>query len=53
MEKEIITICTKDQFEAEKIRDNFKHTKYKLNIIICGTENPVEFLGTFLLGKIN
>lgn len=53
MEKEIITICAKDQFEAAKIRENFQHTKYKLNIIICGAENPVEFLGAFLLKKIN
>lgn len=53
MKKEIITICAGDPLEAQEIRENFNNTQYKLNIIICGTENPVEFLGTFLLGKIN
>lgn len=53
MKREMITICASNPSEAAKIRENFDHTQYKLNIIICGNENPVESLGTFLLGTIN
>ena len=51
--KESITICVKTEIEAKEIRDNFNNfNKYKLNIIICGDEEPISCFSKFLLANI-
>lgn len=53
MKKESITICVKTVKEAKYIRANFNSSnKYKLNIIICGDEEPISSFGKFLLANI-
>ena len=53
MKKEVITVCAKNQDEANEIRKYFKELgfmdKYKLHVIISGNEDPAESLGSFLL----
>lgn len=56
MKKESITICVNNNIKADKIREQFKQydytNKYRLNIIISGEEDPVNYLSNFLLAKI-
>lgn len=53
MDKEIITIYASTEIEAKKIRESFNNSnKYKLNIIICGDEEPINSLSKFLLANI-
>ena len=56
MKKESITICASNQMQADKLRNQFNQSdyadKYRLNIIITGTEDLVYSFSKFLLAKI-
>lgn len=56
MKKESITLCAKNQEEAQRIRNQFKQDtcikQYRLNILISGSEDTVLSLSQFLLAKI-
>lgn len=56
MKKESITICVKNQEEANKIREKIKQEnnddKYRLNIIISGDDEPALSLSRFLLARM-
>ena len=56
MDKGTITISVDTTEEANKIREEFKNSKYykdyKLNILICGNEDMKKNLSNFLSARL-
>lgn len=57
MNKKTITVSASSPEEANKIREEFKNSKfskdYKLNILICGKEDIKQNLSDFLTARLN